>query len=385
MGSRYVTKNGHTMRRGLFSNGVWHCDCDPRMPADKFQTKNGGKNHGRWFYTCQKPQPKRCKFFLWEDEAKVREEGAVLSNSRTEPADIRPPKNIGTPAKQTKLPAHQIPTPSTKTKSPPRLEAIEPPSSSPADDFDDWSVDDEDLAEALDEFETPHKAARRSYDDSPSKKRTISENSHAPSVTLSVQDEDPAEVYSTPATSKKAPPIFSNTPDITPSKTVAPPPSTPITAATAAADPGPLAQSVLTILKPLRPSPTLTTEITTLLNTHELRASGTAKGRDIARAALQTKDLKIAELEARIKALEMEKETMRSVVGCLKSDIANSPKRPRRPKEGGGEDEGNDGGGAAGTAAARGGYGGGSRGRSSKRGGGGHWLNKKSHGGKSIV
>jgi hypothetical protein len=28
--------------------GVWHCDCDPRLPADKFQTKNGGKNHGRW-------------------------------------------------------------------------------------------------------------------------------------------------------------------------------------------------------------------------------------------------------------------------------------------------------------------------------------------------
>ena len=34
--------------RGLFADGVWQCNCDPRVPADHFQTKNGGKNHGRW-------------------------------------------------------------------------------------------------------------------------------------------------------------------------------------------------------------------------------------------------------------------------------------------------------------------------------------------------
>ena len=36
-------------------------------------------------YTCQRPESERCGFFLWEDDAKPREEGAVLNNSRTEP------------------------------------------------------------------------------------------------------------------------------------------------------------------------------------------------------------------------------------------------------------------------------------------------------------
>ncbi|EGE78402.1 hypothetical protein BDDG_01339 [Blastomyces dermatitidis ATCC 18188] len=59
--------------RGLFANGTWHCNCEPRRQADHFETKNGGRNHGRWFYTCPKPQGKRCNFFLWEDEAEIRE------------------------------------------------------------------------------------------------------------------------------------------------------------------------------------------------------------------------------------------------------------------------------------------------------------------------
>ena len=34
--------------KGLFADGIWQCNCDPRLPAQHFQTKNGGKNHGRW-------------------------------------------------------------------------------------------------------------------------------------------------------------------------------------------------------------------------------------------------------------------------------------------------------------------------------------------------
>ncbi|GLB13521.1 hypothetical protein AtubIFM61612_000933 [Aspergillus tubingensis] len=72
--------------RGLFLDGVWRCNCPERPPAVKFQTKNHGVNHGRWFYVCQKPQEKRCRFFLWASDAEVREKHAVLTNSRTEPA-----------------------------------------------------------------------------------------------------------------------------------------------------------------------------------------------------------------------------------------------------------------------------------------------------------
>lgn len=34
--------------KGLFSDGIWKCNCNPRQPAQRFQTKNGGKNHGLW-------------------------------------------------------------------------------------------------------------------------------------------------------------------------------------------------------------------------------------------------------------------------------------------------------------------------------------------------
>ena len=295
------------------------------MPAEKFQTKNGGKNHGRWFYTCQMPQPKRCGFFLWEDEAKVREEGAVLSNSRTEPVEPRTPKKIGT--RQSKLPV-QIPTPPTKARSPVKLEAVPPPSSSA--DFGDWSDDDADLADALEEFETPRKAMRTSYNDSLTKQRNVSDKSDASSITLPHQD-DTADVFTTPSTSKKPIGTDATACTLPPSPTPTPKPAS---TANAQSEVGELALLALTVLSPVSHAiPTsITDKLTALLNTHELRSSGIAKGRDIARLAIQTKERKITELEARIKGLEMEKETMRSVVGCLKNDIATSPKRPRRPR-----------------------------------------------------
>jgi hypothetical protein len=37
-----------TNLKGAFLKGIWLCDCEPKLPADHFQTKNGGQNHGRW-------------------------------------------------------------------------------------------------------------------------------------------------------------------------------------------------------------------------------------------------------------------------------------------------------------------------------------------------
>ena len=71
--------------KGLFADGAWHCNCTPRLPAERFKVKKDGKNHGRWFYVCQQGEGKRCNFFLWEDDAKPREEAAVLNAQRSEP------------------------------------------------------------------------------------------------------------------------------------------------------------------------------------------------------------------------------------------------------------------------------------------------------------
>ncbi|GKZ34183.1 hypothetical protein AbraIFM66950_004367 [Aspergillus brasiliensis] len=95
--------------RGLFLDGVWRCNCPERPPAVKLQTKNHSVNHGRWFYVCQKPQEKRCRFFLWASDAEVREKHAVLMNSRTEPAADSFSSTTTTAT---------IPTPETPTKKP---------------------------------------------------------------------------------------------------------------------------------------------------------------------------------------------------------------------------------------------------------------------------
>jgi len=87
--------------RGRFDNGIWLCDCNPRLPAEHFQVKKESPNKGKWFYTCQRGSMNRpknqdhlhiplskeqgCKFFLWDEDAKPREEAAVLMGARSEP------------------------------------------------------------------------------------------------------------------------------------------------------------------------------------------------------------------------------------------------------------------------------------------------------------
>ncbi|KAL7629385.1 hypothetical protein AAE478_000905 [Parahypoxylon ruwenzoriense] len=80
------TPSGKVPLKGLFRNGVWHCNCIPRLPAVLLQVKKDTANKGRSFYTCQKDRGRenRCNFFLWAEEASMREMGAVLSNSRSE-------------------------------------------------------------------------------------------------------------------------------------------------------------------------------------------------------------------------------------------------------------------------------------------------------------
>lgn len=93
---------------GLFEDGQWLCmstpannpfqcanlspanhvpwpspgDCSPRRPAPYFQVKKENHNKGKWFYTCDK---RKCRFFLFDDDAKPREREALLRhNCRSE-------------------------------------------------------------------------------------------------------------------------------------------------------------------------------------------------------------------------------------------------------------------------------------------------------------
>ena len=316
----YHTKNNRTSQRGAFINQIWHCDCDPRMPADKFQTKNGGKNHGRWFYTCQKAQPKRCGFFLWADDAKVREESAVLSNSRSEPQPI--PVVVQAPQTPRKTTLLQTATPDSRSKlMSARKPAERSPTQSPTkqplsnqgkeEDFDWSSSNDEELASAVDTFETPRKTPRTGIITSPTKRYH---------TTMNESD----DVFTTPSTSKRNGLL---SPKATPAR---PHTHNPRTSDLA---PDSLASEALIILSSTSLPTSTKDNLVELLNKFELKAQGISKGRDLTRLALQEKDKKIAELQSRIQGLEQERETTKNVISLLKSDMATSPKRgPRRPR-----------------------------------------------------
>ncbi|KAI1459029.1 hypothetical protein F4805DRAFT_422382 [Annulohypoxylon moriforme] len=80
------TPSSKSPQKGVFRNGVWHCNCIPRLPAVQFTVRRDTANKGRSFYTCQKDKDKKnkCDFFLWTEDAHEREIGAVLTNSRSE-------------------------------------------------------------------------------------------------------------------------------------------------------------------------------------------------------------------------------------------------------------------------------------------------------------
>lgn len=399
MSSNWATRNNRTSKRGLFVNGIWHCDCESRLPAEKFQVKNGGKHHGRWFYTCQRSQPKRCQFFLWSDDAKVREEAAVLNNSKTEPCgeavtpsegtnkrrrDWRPeesvpePKTPRTPMRQTKITEPMTPrtsmrqikitepmTPVSNTKC---MEKIPSPAGttksktiSPAeptdqnDDMFDWSSGaDDELVEFANSFEasrdvdtngpSPRKSIKIALDDSPSKKR----HSDMP------RNADPDSKITTESSNtwllkSKSDPVTASTsrnlpgrllsPDATPAHqrqtpSLPEPRSEHLQHEALQEELSPLALEALTILSPIRPNipPEIEYELVSLLNRHDLRTQGVLRGRDIARVALHTKEKKMAELRQRIASLEAEKDTNRTVMQHLKTDMASIPKKGRRSR-----------------------------------------------------
>ena len=64
-----------------------------------------------------------------------------------------------------------------------------------------------------------------------------------------------------------------------------------------------------------------------VLNKHALKTQGIAKGRDISRLAIKSKDAKIEELQGRIAALEAERETNRAVIRHLRRDMESGRKK----------------------------------------------------------
>ena len=341
--------------KGLFSDGMWQCNCDPRLPAQHFQTKNGGKNHGRWFYTYQKAQPKRCDFFLWDDEAKGRQAAALLINSRTEPLSSPPtpqkpsPYGITTPQTSTRFrPASSgvttLYTPSKPSKPSQNAlpfsnrenetQATTTQGSDSDEEFYDWPASENDeLLKAADQAssghsmpppETPRKVAKTDIFSTPAKRRydEMDSENHAlvntpwPTPSTGLKGDD---VFTTPATGDPGKGLFANAALPSPAET-----PTPIRYK----DIPPTQDSELAIelLNALQTQvvlpPAAVNVVKTICNKHVLYTRGIMKGRDVSRAMVKTKDERLAELQGEIEGLRAERESNRAVIRHLRRDTA---------------------------------------------------------------
>ncbi|KAK1636750.1 hypothetical protein BDP81DRAFT_428241 [Colletotrichum phormii] len=80
---------------GLFLEGNWYCNCQPRQSAKFLQVSKKTANRGRWFYTCEKRRG-GCNFFLWAEDAENRA-GAATMTLPPMPQDGAAAGNAATP------------------------------------------------------------------------------------------------------------------------------------------------------------------------------------------------------------------------------------------------------------------------------------------------
>ena len=301
-------------------------------------------------YTCQKAQPKRCDFFLWDDEAKGREAAAVLNNSRTEPfTELQTPQKpspygLATPQTSTRFgPASpEITaqyTPSRNSNAAPVVssarsskQASTTQGSDSDDEFYEWPAsDDDELSKAADQAssghtmappETPRKAVKIDLYSTPGKRKydeiasdDAREASWAtPSTGLRAND-----IFTIPANGASGKGLFANTTTLSPAETPTPirykdmPPT----------QDSELATEVFNALQLHSVSlpPEVRASVKHICNRHVLHTKGILKGRDVSRAMVKTKEERIAELQGEIDGLKAERETNRAVIRHLRRDM----------------------------------------------------------------
>ncbi|KAI9702005.1 MAG: hypothetical protein M1836_001349 [Candelina mexicana] len=323
---------------------------------------------GIWkFHTCQQPQPKRCNFFLWDDEAKPREEAAVLNNSRSEPRS--PP---ATPSRGGRGLAHspQYEETSSRVRSPSRTASPSPMHASSAmqskvsamrsqhhvndeeeEEFLDWPLSDDDevhlteaadrastsnnsrSARALPPIETPRKSAKTSVYTSPGKRRrSPTDDGDAGSLPTPSTD-DP---FFTPLSTVSRKNLFAESSEPkTPTKagsnrflmspSLTPTPNRYRDVSVGNGELSGLTADVFKVLdlNSVKLNQEVQEALMQVLNRHTLQTQGVARGRDISRLALKTKDAKISELYNRIAALESASETDAAVIRHLRQENSN--------------------------------------------------------------
>ncbi|KAH8593636.1 hypothetical protein B0O99DRAFT_207186 [Bisporella sp. PMI_857] len=288
---------------GIFQDGKWFCNCNPRLPAAIFEAKKETKNKGRWFYTCQRSQ---CKMFLWRDSAIAREKQAVLDNTRSEPE-------------------------------PARKQTITHGTSNLEEEEDEFGLSQEDEASltaaavSLEEAapssppETPRKVAKFDPFTTPGSKR----KRDADGLPTPQTQNEPSNVFISPTKARLKGLMWDGNEHGMRSPSATPTPGRFRDAAalltyqdnTQNYD---ITDKVMELLKDQHIDEVANSKLKELLNKHALRISGIAKGRDTIRIGLKKKDETIEELKNKISMLELQQSMDKAVIKHLRDSIAGS-------------------------------------------------------------
>lgn len=256
-------------------------------------------------YKCQK-QDDQCNFFLWDDDAKSREEHALLSTSRTEPLYAN---RVTSPKSQN---APEPPPPYTPGIILEKYRKRPQDITEEGDEFALGNEEDEDFVRELDQAmiatETPRKAARTEAFRTPRRRKLPW-----------VKDNESGHGLQTPQTGRRAVEDLSRTRFATPryeepengTHHTLTPESSPFNTPTPSRfkDVGAKEDLVREVFSLLRDnnvslSSQVETELRDVLLRHTRKAEGFRKGQELMRLSVKTKEARISELEYRIHLLE---------------------------------------------------------------------------------
>lgn len=265
----------------------------------------------------------RCSFFLWEADATIREQAAVLANSRSEldPLTFTPEKsrtagraNNGLLTPQTEHRFHDKPSP--RFKSP--LKSAKARMISEASDEFSWDdgLDDDDelINKTLSSYqntetfisqpnyhtESPTKTPRTPKMTSPGKRKLFETQNE---ISPTRQSPFMTPLSSFPSRNETLPSSAELCMTPTPSK------YSDVLSADSKFDTSDLARSLIGVLEKhevVLPNKARD-DIVSLLNRHDLKTQGVIRGRDITRVALKKKDDEIKSLKEKISKLEAQR------------------------------------------------------------------------------
>ncbi|KAM0395905.1 hypothetical protein ACHAPZ_008810 [Fusarium culmorum] len=349
--------------KGRYSDGHWWCNCEPRQKATLREVKKTGPNNGKLYWKCDD-----CNFFIWRDEAQMRETGLRTPRKGDESARSAPPTMTQqslvtygyqvTPSRrqsgedsvysaesvENSSPDTPVPKSArnrTQASSPPKSSAVpsvvvETPSRGPAKrrrdifeedegEFNDLGSDEErQMADIADK--SAEKATQQRYT-TPSASRSTDAISGLPTPSVS------RTLFPTTESKRQKQVSFDETPSRhagTMSSATVPANTTP--SKTPSGQQGLISSSpfetdydvmdeVMGLLRGKKVDSQTLSSVQNILTTAARRTKGIMLGRDTARASLKAKDEKIATLQKRIVALENRENMHRKQMTDIKANL----------------------------------------------------------------